>query len=77
MELACSRGDGRVGGLLVLGELSEEQIREEVKCWMWESGSLSSNSGSVNGLRNLGLGLSVLIRKMGILPVLDPGDPEN
>ena len=77
MELACSRGDGRVGGLLVLGELSEEQIREEVECWMRESGSLNSNSGSVNGLRNLGLGLSVLIRKMGILPVLAPGDPEN
>lgn len=39
---------------------------------MLESDSLNSNSGSVNGLRNLGL--SVLIWNMGTLPVLVPRD---
>lgn len=34
---------------------------------MWELDNLHSNSGSVNGFRNLGL--SVLIWKMGMLPV--------
>ena len=70
--LALSREDGRAGGLQALGELSEEGIREEVNCWVWDSGSLNSNSGSMNGLRNLGL--SVLMWNMGTLPVLVPGD---
>lgn len=63
--LALSREDGRAGGLQVLGELSEEGIREEVSCWVWDSGSLDSDSGSMNGL-------SVLLWNVGTLPVLVP-----
>lgn len=56
---ALSREDSRAGGLQVQRELSEEGTREEVKRWKWEPGSLNSNSGSANGLRNLSL--SVLV----------------
>lgn len=42
---ALSREDGRSGGLQVQGELSEEGIREELKCWKGEPGSLNSSSG--------------------------------
>lgn len=42
-QALCSE-DSQAGGLQVLGELSGEGIRVEVKCWVWESGSLNSSS---------------------------------
>lgn len=70
-----SREDGRTGGLQVLGEFSEERVREEVKCSMRESGSLNSKTWCCEWSQKSGSQYPHL--EHGRLPVLVPGDTED